>query len=85
MKKSTRTISKVMIAALLVCVLSLAIVLTACNKKGAINMDNPMVFSALKPGSYEVSYDKDGNVEIFLRLLGDLGLDETVLIRHDQT
>ena len=63
MKKSTRTISKVMIAALLVCVLSLAIVLTACNKKGAINMDNPMVFSALKPGSYEVSYDKDGNVD----------------------
>ena len=52
-----------MIAALLVCVLSLAIVLTACNKKGAINMDNPMVFSALKPGSYEVSYDKEGNVD----------------------
>ena len=24
--------------------------------------------------------DKDGNVDIYLRLIGDLGLDETVLI-----
>jgi hypothetical protein len=29
--------------------------------------------------------DKDGNVDIYLRLLGDLGLDETVLISDDYT
>lgn len=63
MKKSTRTFSKVMIAALLVCVISLTLVLTACNKKGSIDMTNPMAFSTLKPGSYEISYDKDGNVD----------------------
>ena len=32
-----------------------------------------------------VYIDKDGNVDIYLRLFGDLGLDETVLIRHDET
>ena len=29
--------------------------------------------------------DKDGNVDIYLRLFGDLGLDETVLISNDYT
>ena len=29
--------------------------------------------------------DKDGNVDIYLRIFGDLGLDETVLISDNQT
>ncbi len=33
----------------------------------------------------KIEVDKDGNVDIYLRLLGDLGLDETVLIRNDNT
>ena len=33
----------------------------------------------------KIEVDKDGNVDIYLRLLGDLGLDETVLIRNDET
>ena len=33
----------------------------------------------------KIEVDSDGNVDIFLRLLGDLGLDETVLICNDQT
>ena len=28
----------------------------------------------------KIEVDKDGNVDIYLRLIGDLGLDETVLI-----
>ena len=28
---------------------------------------------------------KDGNVDIYLRLLGDLGLDDTILIHNDET
>ena len=33
----------------------------------------------------KIEVDKDGNVDIYLRLLGDLGLDETVLIRNNET
>lgn len=33
----------------------------------------------------KIEVDKDGNVDIYLRLLGDLGLDETVLVSNDQT
>ena len=33
----------------------------------------------------KIEVDKDGNVDIYLRLLGDLGLDETVPIHHDKT
>lgn len=33
----------------------------------------------------KIEVDKDGNVEIFLRLFGDLGLDETVLISDNHT
>ena len=32
--------------------------------------------------SYEDKVDKEGNVDIFLRLFGDLGLDEAVLIEN---
>ena len=33
----------------------------------------------------KIEVDKDGNVDIFLRLIGDLGLDDTVLISDDHT
>ncbi|MDL2235062.1 recombinase family protein [Christensenellaceae bacterium OttesenSCG-928-L17] len=33
----------------------------------------------------KIEVDKDGNVDIYLRLLGDLGLDETVLISDNRT
>ena len=33
----------------------------------------------------KIEVDRDGNVDIYLRLLGDWGLDETVLIHHDET
>lgn len=33
----------------------------------------------------KIEVDKDGNVDIYLRLLEDLGLDETILISDDQT
>ena len=33
----------------------------------------------------KIEVDKDGNVDIYLRLLGDLGLDETVLVSNDHT
>lgn len=39
----------------------------------------------LKQVIQKIEVDKDGNVDIYLRLLGDLGLDETVLINDDRT
>ena len=44
-----------------------------------------MTNAQLKRIIQKIEVDKDGNVDIYLRLLGDLGLDETVLIRNDQT
>ena len=39
------------------------------------------------PGLFiqKIEVDKDGNVDIYLRIFGDLGLDETVLISDNQT
>lgn len=39
-----------------------------------------MVNTQLKRLIKKIEVDKDGNVDIYLRLIGDLGLDETVLI-----
>lgn len=39
----------------------------------------------LKQVIKKIEVDKDGNVDIYLRLLGDLGLDETVLINDNHT
>ena len=39
-----------------------------------------MTNSQLKHLIKKIEVDKDGNVDIYLRLIGDLGLDETVLI-----
>ena len=39
----------------------------------------------LKQLIQKIELDKEGNVEIFLRLFGDLGLEETVLISDNHT
>ena len=44
-----------------------------------------MTNAQLKRIIQKIEVDKDGNVDIYLRLFGDLGLDETVLIRHNET
>lgn len=44
-----------------------------------------MTNAQLKRIIQKIEVDKDGNVDIYLRLLGDLGLDETVLIHNDRT
>ena len=44
-----------------------------------------MTNAQLKRIIQKIEVDKDGNVDIYLRLLGDLGLEEDVLIHHDET
>lgn len=44
-----------------------------------------MTNAQLKQIVQKIEVDKDGNIDIYLRLFGDLGLDETVLISHDRT
>ncbi len=44
-----------------------------------------MTNAQLKRIIKKIEVDKDGNVDIYLRLLSDLGLDETVLICHNET
>ena len=44
-----------------------------------------MTNAQLKRIVRKIEVDKDGNVDIYLRLLGDLGLDETVLVRNSCT
>ena len=39
----------------------------------------------LKKIIQKIEVDKDGNVDVYLRLFGDLGLDETILINDDHT
>ena len=43
-----------------------------------------MTNAQLKRFINKIEVDKDGNVDIYLRLIGDLGLDETVLIEGDE-
>ena len=43
-----------------------------------------MTNAQLKRLINKIEVDKDGNVYIYLRLIGDLGLDETVLIEGDE-
>lgn len=42
-----------------------------------------MTNTQLKRLIQKIEVDKDGNVDIYLRLIGDLGLDETVLIESE--
>ena len=44
-----------------------------------------MTNAQLKRIIQKIEVGKDGDVDIYLRLLGDLGLDETILIHHDET
>ena len=44
-----------------------------------------MTNTQLKRLIQKIEVDKDGNVDIYLRLIGDLGLDETVLIDEEET
>lgn len=44
-----------------------------------------MTNEQLKQIIQKIEVDKEGNVDIYLRLFGDLGLDESVLIRDDHT
>ena len=44
-----------------------------------------MTNAQLKRLINKIEVDKDGNVDIYLRIFGDLGLDETVLISDNQT
>ncbi len=44
-----------------------------------------MTNEQLKQVIQKIEVDKDGNVDIYLRLFGDLGLDETALINDDHT
>lgn len=44
-----------------------------------------MTNTQLKRLIQKIEVDRDGNVDIYLRLIGDLGLDETVLIDEEQT
>ena len=44
-----------------------------------------MTNAQLKRIIQRIEVDKDGNVDIYLRLFGDLGLDDTVLIRDNYT
>ena len=43
-----------------------------------------MTNAQLKRLINKIEVDKEGNVDIYLRLIGDLGLDETVLIEEDE-
>ena len=44
-----------------------------------------MTNTQLKRLIQKIEVDKDGNVDIYLRLIGDLGLDETILIDEEAT
>ena len=44
-----------------------------------------MTNEQLKQIIQKIEVDKDGNVDIYLRLFGDLGLDESVLVSYDHT
>lgn len=44
-----------------------------------------MTNEQLKQVIQKIEMDKDGNVDIYLCLFGDLGLDETVLISENHT
>lgn len=44
-----------------------------------------MTNAQLKQIIQKIEVDKDGNADIYLRLLGDLGLDETFLINDNRT
>ena len=50
-----------------------------------LSHEHQMTNQQLKRLIQKIEVDKDGNVDIYLRLLGDLGLDESVLIDENET
>lgn len=44
-----------------------------------------MTNAQLRQVIQKIEVDKDGNIDIYLRLLGDIGLDETVLVDNNHT
>lgn len=52
---------------------------------GDITDVGQMTNAQLKRLIQKIEVDREGNVDIYLRLFGELGLDETILVRHDQT
>lgn len=44
-----------------------------------------MTNEQLKQIIQKIEVDKEGNVDIYLRIFGDLGLDDSVLISYDYT
>lgn len=57
-----------------------AILNSTFKQMGDITDVHEMTNTQLKRLIQKIEVDKDGNVDIYLRLIGDLGLDETVLI-----
>ena len=62
-----------------------AIVKKTFHRVGDIASVADMTNEQLKQIIQKIEVDKDGNVDIYLRLFGELGLDETVLIRDSST
>ena len=58
---------------------------TTFKEIGDIADVRQMTNAQLKRIIQKIEVDKEGNVDIYLRVLGDLGLDSTVLINNDGT
>ena len=68
MRKSRKAVSTIAICAVLVLIISLAVVLSACSPKGAIDMSNPFSSAAgMKPGSYTIIDNGDGTYNYVLK------------------
>ena len=68
MRKSRKAVSTIAICAVLVLVISLAVVLSACSPKGSIDMSNPFSSAAgMKPGSYTIIDNGDGTYNYVLK------------------
>ena len=58
---------------------------TTFQELGDISDVKEMTNAQLKQVVQKIEVDKDGNVDIFLRLVNELGLDQNVLVCYDQT
>ena len=68
MRNSRKAVSTIAICAVLVLIISLAVVLTACSPKGSIDMSNPFSSAAgMKPGSYTIIDNGDGTYNYVLK------------------
>ena len=68
MRNSRKAVSTIAICAVLVLIMSLAVVLSACSPKGSIDMSNPFSSAAgMKPGSYTIIDKGDGTYNYVLK------------------